>query len=58
MNTINYYMCVGKRDIVNCLFILQISYLYMQFFYSMYVHSRNEREREASRFSESFEFKS
>ena len=25
--TINYYMCVGERDIVNCLFILQISYL-------------------------------
>ena len=33
-------------DIVNCLLILQISYLwYMQFFYSMYIHSRNERDR-------------
>ena len=25
--TINYYMCVGEMDIVNCLLILQISYL-------------------------------
>ena len=25
--TITYYMCVGERDIVNCLLILQISYL-------------------------------
>ena len=25
--TINYYMCVEERDIVNCLLILQISYL-------------------------------
>ena len=29
----------------------------MQFCFSMYIHSRNEREREASRCSEAFEFK-
>ena len=27
LNTINYYMCVGERDIVNCLLLLQILYL-------------------------------
>ena len=25
--TINYYMCVGERDIVNCVLFLQSSYL-------------------------------
>ena len=27
LNTINYYMCVRERDILNCFLILQISYL-------------------------------
>ena len=30
----------------------------MHFLYSRYIHSRNEREREASRFGETFELKS
>ena len=57
--TINYNMCVGERDIVNCLLILQIfRFIVCNFAIpGTSIAGMREREREvSSRFKESFEF--
>ena len=57
--TINYYMCVGERDIVNCLLIFQILKCIVHAIFAIPGTSiAGMREREAYRFKEVFEFKS
>ena len=37
--TINYYMCMGERDIVNCLLIWKISYMYIYVLFRTQLYS-------------------